>query len=1167
MMKKIDVLWRTVIRVRWLVTVPVLAFGWFSVNGHAQSITSAPDGTGTVVTGQGDRFDISGGTQAGNNLFHSFSRFSLNANQVANFISQPIIQNILGRVTGGEVSLINGLIQVTGGRANLFLMNPAGIVFGPSASLNLPASFTATTATGIGFNDRWFNAIGPNTYAALTGTPDALIFSHADGTTELGSIINTANLKLGSVGNLSLVGGVVVNTGQLQTQDGQIQVVAVPDVGGDRLPLIRLSQVGYVLSLEIQPRASAIAQGLNPLPNSFSVLSLPALLTGGSIPQVTTITVNSAGEVVLADSGVVIPAQSGSAIATRTLIASGTNSGIQITGETLTLVNPTLAAINTLNNGEIRLKGNTLALSGGSIRSADLWIQPLDASRDLQLGGSDPGNVLYLSQADLSEVEAIAQVNRLRLGLPDATGNVILANPIPLSIPTVVEGGATLVGPNTDTIYTLTGANAGTVSGFNNPNTLPDTPLTFNNIDTIQGGNGRNTIRLNDGVNFNGVLNGGSGKDNTLDYSASSIGVTINLQTGQATGTLGVSGFNRLIGGLASGQGGNTLIGKDGENVTFTAGLGNNVIIGGTGGINTIQETSAPANFELRDRSLFYSTPFRNYGTSQLTNIQVANLTGTGANGNVFRIVGWTGDVTLTGNRGSNYDIRLSGQGNGTTTINDAALPLGYDNLSITGAAGDNIFVVDYAQSGQNQVTVRGQQINFDATLGLTLNGSSSGGNNTYIINWSTPNSNRYQSLGASTLDTSGNSTDSLIVNIPSTNDTINFTSGTLQLSNDPNASVTYNPFVVSPFSLDNLTINATSGTHDIKVSRGFSLNPPISFSGDLTLLTSGNITISDGITAGDRLTLSGNTITSNATLTSGLGGIDLSGNRLMLNQPINTTNGGTVAAAIANDIITEGITAAGGIRLTSQMGNIDTRSGPLNSSSTTGNGGAIALTANTITVNTINSQSQDGTGGSVAIQANNLFRATGTFRDQNGIISSISSAGTVTGGEILIQHNGGPTGIAFSVGDASVNGTAGAITTGAGNAIAPTQVFSGSYTQGNIRILTTTPPIPTPTPIPVPTPSPSPTPIPTPTPVPTPAPQPTPSPTPIPTPTPTSVSSQVSLPLIDIETLDRLLCDRITDRPYLWLNSKINSIRCLYNYTTNNNPARETPLLQQSND
>jgi filamentous hemagglutinin family protein len=128
---------------------------WFGATPPvlAQPITPAADGTGSVVTPNGNRFDIQGGTLSSDktNLFHSFEKFGLDSGQIANFLSNPEIRNILGRVVGGEPSLINGLIQVTGGNSNLFLMNPSGIIFGSNAQLNVPAAFTATTATGIGF--------------------------------------------------------------------------------------------------------------------------------------------------------------------------------------------------------------------------------------------------------------------------------------------------------------------------------------------------------------------------------------------------------------------------------------------------------------------------------------------------------------------------------------------------------------------------------------------------------------------------------------------------------------------------------------------------------------------------------------------------------------------------------------------------------------------------------------------------------------------------------------------------------------------------------------------------------------------------------------------------------------------------------------------------------
>ncbi|HEY9297243.1 MAG TPA: filamentous hemagglutinin N-terminal domain-containing protein, partial [Phormidium sp.] len=130
-----------------LLTLTSLAAFYPILPASSQSIQPASDGIGTVVTPNGNRIEINGGQRSGDgaNLFHSFEKFGLDAGQIANFNSNPQILNILGRVVGGDASLINGLIQVTGGNSNLFLMNPAGIIFGPNASLNVPASFSATT--------------------------------------------------------------------------------------------------------------------------------------------------------------------------------------------------------------------------------------------------------------------------------------------------------------------------------------------------------------------------------------------------------------------------------------------------------------------------------------------------------------------------------------------------------------------------------------------------------------------------------------------------------------------------------------------------------------------------------------------------------------------------------------------------------------------------------------------------------------------------------------------------------------------------------------------------------------------------------------------------------------------------------------------------------------
>ncbi|MGE5658961.1 MAG: CHAT domain-containing protein [Actinomycetota bacterium] len=273
----------------------------------AQPIVPAADGTGTAVQQQGNRFNISGGKLSGDraNLFHSFSQFGLGENQSANFQSNPTIQNILVRVVGGNASLINGLIAVSGGNSHLFLMNPAGIIFGQGARLDLPASFFATTANGIYFGNHLFDANSLNQYSDLRGNPSGFYFNNS----QIGGIINAGNLAVPNGQTLTLLGSAVINTGTLTAPGGQITIAAVPNQ-----QLVRIAQAGQLLNLEISPSPDG-QRGVTPV-------SLPQLLTGAGGTQATGITVNHDGTLQLTATATPIPTLAGTAIASGSLNVS-----------------------------------------------------------------------------------------------------------------------------------------------------------------------------------------------------------------------------------------------------------------------------------------------------------------------------------------------------------------------------------------------------------------------------------------------------------------------------------------------------------------------------------------------------------------------------------------------------------------------------------------------------------------------------------------------------------------------------------------------------------------------------------------------------------------------------------------------------------------------------
>ncbi|MEB3360008.1 MAG: S-layer family protein [Synechococcales bacterium] len=172
---------------------------------------------------------ITGGTARGANLFHSFEQFSVPRNGRAYFDQSGAIAHIISRITGNGVSTIDGLIQANG-TANLFLINPNGIVFQENARLDIGGSFLATTAAALEFADSFqFSATNPGASPLLTvSVPIGLQFGANPGALQL----TGAQLQGGSGATVALVGGDVTLRGGIVTAPlGRIEVGGVADNG------------------------------------------------------------------------------------------------------------------------------------------------------------------------------------------------------------------------------------------------------------------------------------------------------------------------------------------------------------------------------------------------------------------------------------------------------------------------------------------------------------------------------------------------------------------------------------------------------------------------------------------------------------------------------------------------------------------------------------------------------------------------------------------------------------------------------------------------------------------------------------------------------------------------------------------------------------------------
>jgi len=316
---------------------------------YAQFVSKmTPDGTmGTQVTQSGKVYDINGGTIKGSNQFHSFGQFSVGTGDTASFNGPSVIANILSRITGGQQSMIDGTLRSTIFGANLYLLNPSGVLFGPNASLDVSGSFHVSTADYLKMTDgaKFYADLAKSTvlttapvgaFGFLTNTPAPIFIQ--------GSQLNVQSGK-----GLSVVGGDIQITSDalLKAPHGQINIASVASPG-EVIPNIP----GQLPALDVSSFAT-----LGQITESGS--------KGGS--NMTVSSTAGAGTILIRGGRLVMDNAQLNANTTGNLAGNALGVDVQLTGD-LVLTNKAqmLTYSGVGRAGDIRIKADSMEIRGGA---------------------------------------------------------------------------------------------------------------------------------------------------------------------------------------------------------------------------------------------------------------------------------------------------------------------------------------------------------------------------------------------------------------------------------------------------------------------------------------------------------------------------------------------------------------------------------------------------------------------------------------------------------------------------------------------------------------------------------------------------------------------------------------------------------------------------------
>ena len=578
-----------------------------------------PDNTSidTQVNQNGNVAKITGGQTRGGNLFHSFSNFSVPTGNEASFNNASNIANIFSRVTGGNISNIDGAIRANGS-ANLFLINPAGIIFGENARLDIGGSFLGSTSSSILFNEGEFSTDLENPPLLTVNAPIGLGFRNEPGdivyNSQLGSennVLQTASLK-----NIALVGGnVEIDGGNLYVPGGRIELGGLVEAGtvsfnqngslnfpqqlakgnvslnGNSVAFVTADGGGSIsidaqnLNLNSGSRliggifsnsGSADSKGGDIVVNVSETISIDGildrpsnsvLLTGilnqteiGSVGDAGN-TIVRANNLALTNGGVIFSATSGqgnSGNIDLKIAESITIDGVNANTLTLSSIGNSVLPNATGNAGAIDILANDLTITNGGVISGTTLGQRNSGNIDLKIAESitiDGVNADTLTPSGIGNSV-----------LPNATGNAgaidILANDLTItnggaiSASTLGQGNSGELNLDITELVTIDGVNANSnLTSIINNTVVPNATGNAGKIKI----NARNLAITNGGtidISTLGKGNGGS-IDLTIDELVTINGAELsNIELNSETITTIKSSIANIVGQNALGDGG-----------------------------------------------------------------------------------------------------------------------------------------------------------------------------------------------------------------------------------------------------------------------------------------------------------------------------------------------------------------------------------------------------------------------------------------------------------------------------------------------------------------------------------------------------------------------------------------------------------------------------------